>query len=738
MIPFENGVPHRGAPIFFLSLFLTLAAWAAPARSAPASADFSAPAANTAAAESRVVLQADRLVYHEETGSISARGAVRIWYGAITLTAEQADADLESRMVYASGDVVLVESGREVHSAKLNYDLRTRSAQAEGIVFASYPWYYQGTRVEKRGDREVVIIEPNFTTCNSRHPHYHLNASRIEIVLGESLTAYDAVLYIGTTPLFYWPWFQRSLKDGRPPFSIRAGYNDSEGLYAKIKFNYFFWDQNYGSLLLDLMEKRGLGYGLEQHFHYQALGTGDGDFNASYVRDKIDNQVRATASLQNRHEISPADLIQFNADYISDTQINEDFYNSLADSYQQKTYVAYSHRDTGYYLGLIAQDIEVLDPLRREYLSSLRSLPGLDFSLSPILVGRLGGPLYISASSSLTRSYLRADFSGNTVDAAGNTLPAADYVTHINYRFVDNFSLAPTLTQTLAAPLYVPTQPTLTWSLALPLTGYYKESLLENFAADATEPSARLDAAYSSSITLVNKWVNYTKTKPTHLVQSRLAHGVTRKLNHWTDAGMPPAGLSAHRVGLGLDYYAGSLFRLQGDTGYNLLSKAEDWRGGLDPLAVSGNLSASPVSLTWQANYQWLLGKVASGYFSATTYGSGWNVSANTSYSYQLPTAGPAPDYKEYSVYGSLSGTYRFPWGLALQSNAQYDFSRNRMNTITVGILHDLHCWEMQAGFTRYLSVAGNRNEFGIGINLKAFPSLRVGNPGAGGFNVGE
>ena len=186
----------------------------APPPAVPAA---SQAAGTTVAAQSKVVVTADLLTYDEETGSLLGEGHVRVWYGDLTLTAQAVQADLETRTVHAQKDVVLVETGREIRCAEMDYDLKTASANARGILFASSPWYYQGKSVEKIGEKQIIIAEPLFTTCNSRRPHYHLSAQRIDIILGESLTAYNTVLYVGTTPLFYFPWVWRSINDHRHP-----------------------------------------------------------------------------------------------------------------------------------------------------------------------------------------------------------------------------------------------------------------------------------------------------------------------------------------------------------------------------------------------------------------------------------------------------------------------------------------------------------------------------------------
>lgn len=726
----SHGAPYPGAPFAFWALLILV-----PAAATAAAPD---PAAGTATAQ-RVMVQADRLTYHEAEGRITGEGNVRVWYGAMTLTARTADADLEARTVRARGDVTLIESEREVRCAALTYDLDTGSALAEGILFASHPWYYQGTRVEKRGDREVLITEPNFTTCDARRPHYHLNASRIEIVLGESLTAYDAVLYVGTTPLFYWPWFRRSLKDGRSPFSIRVGYNDDEWAYIKTRFNYFLLDENYGGLRADYLQRRGWGFGLDHHFGYAALGKGAGDLSAFYIQDRLSSSERFTLALQDRHELGPDDLVQLNVDYLSDAHFGEDFYAFSTDTYQQKSHLSYSHKASAFYFSAVAQDVETMDPVLRRYYSSLRQLPQVSFSLYPQKIFDLGTPAYLGLNATATRSAVRVDVIGNTVDAFGNTLPSTSWVSNIHYRYWDQFSISPGVTQTYAAPLWMLTQPSLSWTLSLPVSGYVKESLVPFYSLDQQEPTARADASYGTSVTLTNKWVNYVKTKPTHLVQSRLGHGFTRKFTHLDVPGTANSGVTSNRLSLGLDYFAGSDFSLQADTACTLLplaAAAGDWRAGLDPLSVNGRATLSErLQTSWQASYQWLLGKVTSGYLSANTAGRNWTLGAYGSYSYTGVAYG---DVKDHSVYGTLSGTYRPSPSASLQGSVQYDVSSNRLNQMSLGLGYDLHCWEMQVSWSRYFSVGGDKDELGFGITLKAFPEVRAGSLGAGALRVGD
>lgn len=708
----------RGVQAFGALLLLFLAVLLTPALGRAAE---SAPeaAANTAASQ-RVSVAADWLSYAEETGRMEGRGSVRIWYSNLTLTADAAEADLTTRWIKARGNVTLTETDRTIHCAELDYDLQDQSAAARGIRFATRPWFYQGESVDKRGEKEVRISRARFTTCDARHPHYHLTASQIDVVLGESLTAYNAVLYMGTTPVFYLPWIQRSLRDSRPPFSIRVGYNDFEGFYARLRFNYFLGQEDYGGLLLDLMEKKGLGLGLEHHLGYQALGKGEGDLSVYYVRDKEEEAERWTAHLDDRHEFGERDLLQINLDYLTDHTFNREFSAAMVDSYQQKSYLAYSHRGDVFYWSLNASDVENWDPERDAYLTQSRELPSATLSMSQQKLLNLVQPVYLNVSSGLKRSYQRVD-----VDPAGDGL-AQD----LRYRYVDSFSLTPGLTETYSFPLRIPTQPSLSGSLSLPLTGSYKEILFGDYSGDRSVSRTQMDAGYATNLTLTNKWVNYRYTKPTHLVESRLSHDFSRGFSLTGDRVLPDAGVTANRLGAALDYNMGTFFVLRGSTGYNLYLATEspDWRKHMDPLNISGNASLiSNVSLNWQGTHDWLKQRITSGYVSASLTERDWNLSWNNSYSY----VGGVPG-REHSWFAVLNAGVQPGLGISLQSSLQFEVLQKKFTNYSLTLSHDLHCWEMQTGFKMY---ADGQYEVGFGLNLKAFPEFHVGSgPGSSSF----
>lgn len=667
---------------------------------------------NTPAGRPRVVLQADRIQYLENENRLFAEGQVRLWYGSVTLTAQTMEADLAEHWVHAEHQVVLSETGREVKVEQMDYDLVGHSAHAKSLRLVMPPWYYCGTEVEKQGEKRVRIWHPRFTTCNARYPHYSMTASRVELVLGESLAAYNVTFYVGAVPLFYIPYFWRSLNDHRPPFSIRVGYNDYSGFFAKLRYNYQWPGSNEGGLLLDLMEKKGYGLGLDQNYVFSGLGQGKGSLSLFGVHDPGFQEERFTGNVSHRQTLSPADELALNLDYVSDRQFNRDFGMAWVDNFQQKSYLNYTHRESGYYLGMGIQDVETQDPVSGQYYASLREMPNLQYSLYSQRVAQVLSPVYFSLSSSLRRAYQRT--SPDQADA---------YATAV--------SATPLFTETLVFPRSLPTQPSLSASLSLPVNAT---------AADPAAGSNWLEelhgtAGYTASLTLTNKWVNFQRTKPTQLLQSRLGYAFARSLWNPDFARLANAGVSQNLASLGLDYYLGSQADFHADTSYNLLAQPEtSWRERWAPVYFNGRASlAENVTANGQARYDWLQNQFSSAYLGTTFQGGRvWNLTLTGSYSSSAALGTPG---SVQTLLGTLSAGWNPPWGIGVQTYTQYDFNLKQWDRFTVNLTRDLHCWMLEAGFS---IDSVQKVEIGVGINLKAFPEFRAGTGGAQGTTLGK
>jgi len=75
-------------------------------------------------------------------------------------------------------------------------------------------------------------------------------------------------MYAGPVPIFWFPYFEYDLK-GRKKNNWSMGHNEIEGDFIKS-----FWDYPYGTFLLDLMSKKGTGYGIDNPYTLSSREAG--------------------------------------------------------------------------------------------------------------------------------------------------------------------------------------------------------------------------------------------------------------------------------------------------------------------------------------------------------------------------------------------------------------------------------------------------------------------------------
>lgn len=210
-------------------------------------------------------------------------------------------------------DVTLETAGLTVKAAKLTYTTATNQAVAEGNVTiqtadgnsywgnilelntVTLTWRFRDWSVEYPasflgqpfigplfvGGAEVSGLpgllrarQSRVTTCDKPVPHYYLISDRVDIYPGDKLIAYNSDLYVLGRKVLHVPWFIFWLKEKRSPLVPEAGYNDYEGYYLRLLYQYVINPDELGGVRLDTTQKLGFGAGVD-HFYTVEHGNGE-------------------------------------------------------------------------------------------------------------------------------------------------------------------------------------------------------------------------------------------------------------------------------------------------------------------------------------------------------------------------------------------------------------------------------------------------------------------------------
>ncbi|HSV74372.1 MAG TPA: hypothetical protein VLH79_11490 [Chthonomonadales bacterium] len=232
----------------------------------------------------------------EVVGSLIRARGVTMTLGEYMLAGERLEGDLDGEIVF-TGNPSLTYRGQELRGDLIRFAPRTRAYRIEGLRSGLSSDFLQGrllsplylTASSIAGVRGEPIIGSQglVTTCDREVPHYVLGAAAIEVEPGRRATLRRAALNLWghrllTLPTFVVPLDERSarLRTRRLP---NVGRSAEEGWYAKSTFDFGTRGAAPGVLHLDVMERKGIGVGVDQewdtprvagHASFYAIPTG--------------------------------------------------------------------------------------------------------------------------------------------------------------------------------------------------------------------------------------------------------------------------------------------------------------------------------------------------------------------------------------------------------------------------------------------------------------------------------
>ena len=357
----------------------------------------------------------DFVEYDLETGNTVVTNGIIVRYGGATLSARKARANEKTGLVEAEGDVYIEREGHIWRSDKVRYNFYTGEVLGSDFRTGQTPFFAEGEVMA--GDHKAGVYvgrEGSVTTDDYAESRgYRVRAKNIIIIPGEYIQATHAVLYLGKVPIFYFPYYKRSLKDRANHFTFTPGYRSLHGPFLLTSYNWFWNDKLEGEVHMDGRVERGFGFGPD--FKWTLPGLGEGLFESYYVNDLRPGQdpftgeeipehryrVWAGHQIEARTNLTVKGLIR----YQSDQFITRDFFESeYRENVQPNTFFEINQRWSNFTLDVLAQ------PRVNDFFETVERLP--DIKLTGLRQQIGATPLYYESDSSV--GYFRRKFSEHT------------------------------------------------------------------------------------------------------------------------------------------------------------------------------------------------------------------------------------------------------------------------------------------------------------------------------------
>jgi LPS-assembly protein len=354
------------------------------------------------------------------------RGAVRLETTEMVLYADEVDYNVDTGYAEARGNVHFKHFTRneELWASKVEYDVDeergkfydvvgttvTKIQTRPGVLSSTSPFHFEGKWAERLGEK-YILHDGMITNCRMPRPWWTLRGPRFDIIPEDRALAYKAIFRVRKLPLFYTPYFYKSLarvprKSGflTPHIanSSRRGITFGVGYFWAINRSY---DVTYE---LEDFTARGLAHNMELRGKPRA-GT---DFDAVLfgVQDRGLKQDDGTRIKQGgfsllvngRSDLGHGFLARGEFNYLSSLLFRQSFTETFHEAIFSEVHsVGYITKQwSTYSLDLVFQRIDNFQSIEKGDSIVIRKLPELQFSSRDREVSHGSLPIWVSLESS--------------------------------------------------------------------------------------------------------------------------------------------------------------------------------------------------------------------------------------------------------------------------------------------------------------------------------------------------
>ncbi|HUA86982.1 MAG TPA: LPS assembly protein LptD [Bryobacteraceae bacterium] len=204
---------------------------------------------------SDMLLEADEIDWNTESGDVEARGHVHYvnFNHGETLDCDRAEYNMDQET-----GVFYNVSGTS----------QSQVQARPGLLTTQNPFYFQAKWAERVGDR-YILHDGFMTDCLLPNPWWILRAPQFDMTPGDNAVAHHAWFYLKNLPVFYVPWFYKSLKKEPRKSGFLLPEVGNSSLHGKMVGFGYYWaispsmDLTYRGLyytsagLANLVELRG-------------------------------------------------------------------------------------------------------------------------------------------------------------------------------------------------------------------------------------------------------------------------------------------------------------------------------------------------------------------------------------------------------------------------------------------------------------------------------------------------
>jgi len=353
---------------------------------------------------------------------------------AVVISSEAAAANDLTGEVNAEGDVTILDHGHIWRGTNFVYNFKTGEVRTGAFKTFQNPFAVAGRNLTGRTNEHYTATNAIISADDYERPVYTIHARRIVITPGVRIQAYHATLYLGSVPVFYFPYFARSLERNQNNFEFEPGDRSIFGFYLLSAYNWYGYSNFDGTIHFDEREKRGLAGGPDLIFHFGDAGNAVMRYYFADDHDPAADGIVAPHLKRERqrasfvYDVAPTSNLTATvvAHYQSDPLVVRDFYEGeYNQDVQPRSFLEATQRGDNYVLDVMAE------PRLVNFFETVERLPDVRLEGLRQQVGVT--PVYYESESSI--GYYERAFSDTNIFASafgayptfGSTTNPANY-----------------------------------------------------------------------------------------------------------------------------------------------------------------------------------------------------------------------------------------------------------------------------------------------------------------------
>ncbi|MES2730383.1 MAG: putative LPS assembly protein LptD [Bacteroidota bacterium] len=239
-------------------------------------------------------------------------GEASVNYGNTSIKAGYIELNYVSNLIHATGTkdstgkitgAPIFQEGSENYNAdEMKYNFKTKKAVIKGVVTKQGEGFVQGQQVKKDPENNLYIRDAIYTTCDLKHPHFHISAKKIKLVHDKQVVTgpFNLVIADIPTPLGF-PFGVFPMTKHKPNGTsgiIVPTYGEEpngRGFFLSQGGYYLALSQYVGLTLLGEIYTRG-DWGLSAQSTYKKRYRYDGSFNLRFNVNHFENATDGSVS----------------------------------------------------------------------------------------------------------------------------------------------------------------------------------------------------------------------------------------------------------------------------------------------------------------------------------------------------------------------------------------------------------------------------------------------------------